>query len=159
MMTSHETGFDSVDESTAQPSGHSAAARVWWDINTETVDSPDDAEGLVYEILTRVFPHGGHGFTSWWGPTLASQREDCRLRVDLDMESGRAAVHWLPTGQTAFEPGVAAHHSPLTVTECTDYAPIKIPAERALVTPGVAIRAVRQYVETGGQPTILFWSF
>ena len=116
MMTSYETRFDSVDESSAQPSGHPAAAHVWWDINTETVDSPDDAEGLVYETLTRVFPDGGHGFTSWWAPRSASQREDCRLRVDLDTESGRAAVQWLPTGETAFEPGVNAHHSPLTVS-------------------------------------------
>ncbi|MEV4704501.1 Imm1 family immunity protein [Actinoplanes sp. NPDC049316] len=140
----------------SEPIGH--AARAWWDIHTETVDSPDDAEALVYDTLSRVFPHGGHGFTSWWGPLPTDQRDDSPLRVDLDVESGRAAVQWLPTKQTAVEPGVTAHHSPLLVTECTDYPPIQVPADRALVTPGAAIRAIREYIETGQQPTNLSWT-
>ncbi|WP_071808324.1 Imm1 family immunity protein [Couchioplanes caeruleus] len=60
--------------------------------------------------------------------------------------------------ESAIEPGVTAHHSPLTVTECTDDPPIKIPADRALVTPGAVIQAIRQYIQTGQRPTNLSWN-
>ncbi|MFI5492514.1 Imm1 family immunity protein [Actinoplanes sp. NPDC051859] len=132
--------------------------RAWRDIHTETIDSLEDAEALIYDVLTRVFSYGGHGFTSWWGPRSCDGPEGSHLRVDLDVESGRAAAHWLPTKEIAVEQGVTAHHSPLTVTESTDDPPIQISAGRALVTPGAAIRAIREYVKTGQRPTNLSWT-
>lgn len=131
---------------------------VWWDVCGENVTDGADAAALVWELLGRVQPYGGHGFRCWWGaPVTGDRRTGSVLQVDIDGDAGRAALCWLPTNEIGVDPDVAPHHQDITVTVTSDEAPIHVAAAHARVTPGTAIAAIAEYVDTGQKPTRVTW--
>lgn len=108
---------------------------------------------------------GRKGFATWWGPPIGENSEAGPLRVDLDINAGRARVMWVPTGEVGSEDGVPAFHRALRILETTDASEgregemtfVTVPAEEARVTPAWAFRAIYEYASTMGKPTCVSW--
>jgi hypothetical protein len=128
--------------------------RVECDVAVDEVSKPGEAWKLMVDYMGTVFPHGRRAFAMFVGPSDA----DAMLRLDVDADAGRAAVTWLPDGSVGAEPGVPACHVPLSVCESSDREPVRISADRAIVTPGAALDALEEYVSTGRQPVRLAWA-
>jgi hypothetical protein len=118
------------------------------DINAseQTVTGAAEAGELFDYSIQRAAPYGGFGQSFWFGPAGG----DDELRVDVDMEAGRASVSWLPDGRYAVELPAEA---PLTVQWSVDAAPVEIPAELVRVSTATARRLVTDYVASGKRPT------
>lgn len=144
-----------------------AAASVSWDIHTEDVSGPDDVESLVDELLTRITAQTSDArpvydaFALWFAPTgPGGERLDPVLRVDLYPPDDRAALRWLPTGDNASEPGIAAavaDREVLVNTSRPDGYEM-VPAGRLCVRLETAIRAMRQYASMTDRPACVDWS-
>jgi hypothetical protein len=67
------------------------------------LSDPAQAGESFDEAARAILPHGGSGQILWIGP----QSADNHLRVDNDIEAGRAALTWLPddTVGVDLEPG------------------------------------------------------
>ncbi len=144
-----------------------AVASVQWDIHAENVADADGAESLLREILTRTTASTSDGrpvngaFAVWCAPVqTGDERPEAVMRVDLYPPDGRAALRWLPTGQQASEPGVAAGSGErqVLVAGASPNGYETIPAARWCVTLETAILAVRQYVSSAGPPGCVDWS-
>ena len=70
---------------------------------------PAEAGDLFDETITRPGPAGTCGQSIYFGPAGADGLMDDRgykeggLRVDIDVEAGRAAVNWMADGSYAVE--------------------------------------------------------
>lgn len=113
------------------------------------VTSPEDAGHRFDEQTETIMPHGGCGQTLTIGTDHGAV-----LRIDIDIDAGRAALRWLPDGSYATE---AEPDTPITVYESPDTGLMEIPAELARVTPAVARAAVVEYTATGQRPTNIHW--
>lgn len=111
----------------------------------------DAVAAFVDKQALRIAPHGGRANAYWFAP--ASSDEDV-LRLDLDYDTGRAALRWLPDGSHAVELRVAG---PIVVLESSDYDVVTILAELARVSVETARRAVVEYIATGQRPTCVAW--
>jgi hypothetical protein len=125
--------------------------KAWWSLDGWTISSPDQAQEVIEEATSRIYPHGGCGIIIRIGQTTDEQAP---LRIAIDVEAGRAAVFWHDT--PGVEPSLAADQE-LTVGDDPYSPPLTVPAEQARVTPATAIRAAREYVDTGQQPKCLSW--
>lgn len=116
----------------------------------EELSGPADAGEWFDEQADMVMPHGGSGQVIWFGPAGGP----AELRVDVDVEAGRAALRWTVDGTYAVEldPG-----SPITVLESPDSGLVTVPAWLARVRPATARAAVLEYVTTGRRPHLLTW--
>lgn len=124
--------------------------RVVYDICEEPIPDADAAEKFLDEAATMIFPHGGRAASYWFAPTGA---EDV-LRADLDFDTGRAALRWLPDGSHAVE---LPETGPIVVLESSDSPLATIPASLARVSTDTARRAIVAYVATGSRPTAVTW--
>jgi hypothetical protein len=124
----------------------------WWGTKAREVADAGTAESVIGEAADRIFADGPRGVAIRFGK---GEREQAPLRVYVDTSAGRAAVSW--QGAAGVESGVEPGE-PLVVQEHPEQAPVTIPPERARVTPAAAIRAAREYVETGRRPTCLDWN-
>jgi hypothetical protein len=95
-------------------------------------------------------PHGARANAYWFAPAGSAEA----LRLDIDYDSGRAALRWLPDGSHAVELDQAG---PIVVLETSDRDVVTIPAELARVSVETAHRAVVEYVSTGHRPTVVEW--
>ena len=77
------------------------------------------------------------------------------LRVDIDIDAGRAAVRWLPDDSYAVELPRAA---PLSVLASADGGIVEVPAELARVSAATARRLVTEYVSSGRRPASVSWT-
>jgi hypothetical protein len=114
--------------------------------------SDPDRAGEGFDVAVReILPHGASGQSLWFGPDGAD--ED--LRVDIDIEVGRAALTWLAddTIGIELEPG-----PPITVMWSVDEPLVTVPGELARVSIMTARRAVLEYVTTGERPTCVEWT-
>jgi hypothetical protein len=109
-----------------------------------------DAAKLFEEQARLILPHGGSGQAIWFG--TADNPEV--LRVDIDVDAGRAALRWLPDGSHAVARELG---QTITVLENPDWGPVTIPAELARVSAATAHTAVVEYVATGNRPTCVEW--
>jgi hypothetical protein len=111
---------------------------------------PQEAARLFDEQVRLIMPNGRSGQAIWVGT-----RDDTDiLRIDIDVDEGRAALRWLPDGTHAVElaPG------PALETYATDDGEMAhIPGALARVSPATARAAVAEYVATGEQPTCVAW--
>lgn len=124
----------------------------WWGAKSREIADAGTAESVIGEAADRFFSDGARGIAIRIGD---GEREQAPLRIYIDTAAGRAAVSWQGT------PGVessVAPDQPLIVEDDPKLPPVTVPAERARVTPGTAIRAAREYVETGQRPTCLDWN-
>ncbi len=124
----------------------------WWGLDLKTIASPEDAPAVIQEATSRLYPHGGRGITIRIGD---GEEADAPRRIEVDTEAGRAAVSW--NGVPGIEPGVEPAQ-PLTVGDDPYEAPVMIPAERARVSPAMAIQAAEEYARTGQRPECLEWA-
>ena len=123
----------------------------WWGTRSREIADAGTAESVIGEAADRFFSDGPRGVAIRIGD---GERERAPLRIYIDTTAGRAAVLW--QGAPGVESGVDPDE-PLIVEDDPKQPPVTVPAERARVTPGTAIRAAREYVETGQRPTCLNW--
>jgi hypothetical protein len=102
------------------------------------------------EQANSIMPDGRSGQAIWFGP----QDGEPELRVDVDVDAGRAALRWLADGSYAVELTPA---DPIVVLESPDGGAVTVPAELARVSPETARRAVVAYVESCARPAVLRW--
>jgi hypothetical protein len=98
----------------------------------------------------QIMPSGRSGQAIWVG----TEADTDLLRVDIDVDEGRAALRWLPDGTHAVElaPGSAIE------TYATPDGEISfIPGELARVSPQTARAAVAEFVATGKRPACVAW--
>ncbi|MDG4828023.1 Imm1 family immunity protein [Solwaraspora sp. WMMD1047] len=115
----------------------------------ELTDVQDAGRRFDGQIDT-IMPHGGCGQTL----TIGTQDQPV-LRIDIDIDTDRAAVRWLPDGSYAIEQEAG---TPITVYESPDTGLVDIPANLARVTSVVARAAVLEYTATGRRPTNVRWA-
>src|SRR5690242_6204465 len=94
---------------------------------TPLVDAEQAAKAFD-EQAEAIMPTGTAGQTLWVG----SQADRKVLRIDIDIDHGRAALRWLPDGTHAVELPVG---DPVTVLERIGRPPVTVPAEVARVSP------------------------
>jgi hypothetical protein len=123
----------------------------WWGSKSREIADAGTAESVIGEAADRFFADGVRGIAVRLGD---GEPERAPLRIYIDRAAGRAAVSW--QGAPGIESGVDGDQ-PLIAEDDPKMPPVTIPAERARVTPGTAIRAAREYVETGQRPTCLTW--
>ncbi|MBQ1022866.1 Imm1 family immunity protein [Micromonospora sp. C95] len=112
--------------------------------------NPQEAGRRFDEQIETIMPHGGCGQTITIGTGDLPV-----LRVDIDVDAGRAAVRWLPDG------GYVADQEPdkaITVYESPDTGLVDISADLVRTTPAAARAAVVEYVVTRQRPTNVNWS-
>ncbi|MBM7078340.1 Imm1 family immunity protein [Micromonospora humida] len=109
----------------------------------------EDAGRRFDEQIETIMPHGGCGQTLTVGT-----HDQPALRIDIDINADRAAVHWLPDGSYAAEiqPDV-----PITVYESPDTGLVSVPAVLTRMTPAAVRTAVVEYVATGLRPSGVHW--
>lgn len=111
---------------------------------------PQEAAKLFDEQARLIMPSGRSGQVIWVG----TEDDTDVLRIDIDIDEGRAALRWLPDGTHAveLEPG------PAIETYATDDGEIThIPGVLARVSPATARAAVVEYVATGSKPSCVTW--
>ncbi|MGH3715069.1 MAG: Imm1 family immunity protein [Micromonosporaceae bacterium] len=123
----------------------------WWDLDSADIADAAGVRKVIEEAADLLYPHGGQGIVIRLGD---GEETEAPLRIDIDAVVGRAAVSW--KGVPGIEPGVEASQA-LTVGDDPYEPPVTIPAERARVTPEMAIRAAEEYVRTGERPGGLEW--
>jgi hypothetical protein len=150
------------------------SARIAWDVSSEDITDPSEAESMILETLNMVNVHGTRGITIWLGPSGAD-RGDMVLRLDLDPEPGTdpidsiedietlpevtsetlgaASVRWLPDLSIAVDQAIAGVD--IKVMEDSGEDLVDIPAAEARVTIPDAIAVAREYVSTSERPTQL----
>jgi hypothetical protein len=125
--------------------------RVHYDLCKEELADSDAVREFFDERCEAFAPHGGRANAYWFAPVGA----DDVLRLDIDYDTQRAALRWLPDGTHAVEFDPAG---PIVVMESSDYDVVTIPAELARVSVDTAHRAVAEYVATGQRPTVVEWA-
>ncbi|MEV6493471.1 Imm1 family immunity protein [Actinoplanes sp. NPDC051633] len=126
----------------------------------EPLSDPAQAGELFDEEIERPNADARYGQSLYYGPVgargLHQERsfDEDDLRVDIDVEAGRAAVSWLADGSYAVE---LPPDSPLTVWYSADAAPAVVPAEKARVSIATARRLVQEYVASGKRPSSVEW--
>jgi hypothetical protein len=128
----------------------------------EAVADVVQAAELFDSCVNNIVSDDGYGQTVWIGRAdsgydATSRTLDLKvldLRVDIDIEVGRAALTWQPDGSIGVEvePG-----PPLHIMYSVDAATIVVPGTRARVTADTARRAVLEYVATDQRPTCVEW--
>ncbi|GIG62611.1 hypothetical protein Lfu02_69830 [Longispora fulva] len=126
--------------------------------SVEPLHGPDDAAEYFDTRSASLKPHGGAGLTIWISPNpdldSADPQADAELRVDVDVEEGRAAVTWLPDGSHAVQ---LPSTGPIEVMEAEGPV-VTIPADRAVVSVDAARTALIEYTTTGRKPATLTWT-
>lgn len=117
----------------------------------EELSGPADAGEWFDEQAWSIMGHGGSGQVILFGP----QAGPVELRVDVDVEVGRAALRWIADETYAVE---LEPEGPITVLESADGGLVTVPAELARVSAATARRAVMEYVATGQRPTSVTWA-
>jgi hypothetical protein len=117
----------------------------------QELTDPVDAVKRFDEQAGSIMPHGGSGQSIWFG----TAEEPDVLRVDVDVDAGRAALRWLPDGSHAVE---LDPDRPITVLESPDLGLVTIPAGLARVSIATARTAIMQYVSTQQLPTGVQWT-
>lgn len=129
----------------------------WWALDSVEIADPAEAQEALEEAWGRYYPHGGRGIVVRFGDTGAGEQA-APLRVDIDINQGRAVLHWLPDSTYAIEPDIPAHPRALVVGD-SPYEPAeRVSGDYARVTPGAALRAVVEFAQTGARPTGLKWA-
>lgn len=121
------------------------------DINRATaiLSDPDEAAAeFTSGVSTYV---GGAGQSVTFAPEGGADE----LRIDIHIDTDRAAVIWLPDGSYGVE---LPPTKPITVYWYIDAPPVHVPAEYARVSTVTATNVVRQYVTTGERPTCVTWT-
>src|SRR5439155_15204480 len=114
---------------------------------TDPVQAGEVFDDAVHDILG----HGRCGQSFWIKPE--GGEED--LRIDIDIEVGRAMLTWLSdnTIGVELEPG-----PPLLIEWSVDAATLTLPGTLARVSAATARRAVVEYVTTGERATCVEWA-
>jgi hypothetical protein len=143
---------------------------VWSPVRYGAVADAGEAIAWVLATLVEELPldfrlDGDRVLAMWWGPpTAGTHGQFGPLRVDMDVNLGRAVVQWSPDQEYGVEPGVPACHRSLrslvdaSVDEPDGQDSYAIfPPDMARVTAGRALDAIAQYVSTATKPTCLVW--
>jgi hypothetical protein len=139
-------------EKPARPEEEERTFRAWWGAKSRELADAGTAESVIGEAADRIFSDGPRGVVIRIGD---GPHEEAPLRICVDKAAGRAAVFW--RGSPGAESDVKPDE-PLVVQDDPKGPPMTVPIERSRVTPGTAIRAAREYVETGKRPTCLDWT-
>jgi immunity protein Imm1 of predicted polymorphic toxin system len=116
----------------------------------EELSDPVQAGEWFDEQTASIMPNGTSGQAIWFGPADSP----AVLRIDIDIDAGRAAMRWLPDNSYAIELELA---DPIIVIESPDSGPLTIAADLARVRPATARRAVIEYVSNGQRPESVSW--
>jgi hypothetical protein len=116
----------------------------------EELTDPVQAGEVFDDQVSSIMPHGESGQVLWFGPADGEPA----IRVDIDIDRGRAAMRWIADGTYAvdLEPG-----EPITVMESADGDLATIPASLARVRPETVRAAVIEYATTGARSTAVNW--
>jgi hypothetical protein len=157
VSTSHRKGGKQTTsvarpESGEDPATEEKSFMAWWGTKSREIADAGTAESVIGEAADRLLTKEVRGVAIRIGK---GEREQSPLRIYIDTGAGRAAVSW--QGSPGVESGVDPDE-PLIVEDDPKLPPVTVPPERARVTPATAIRAAREYVETGRRPTCLDWN-
>ena len=157
VSTSHRKGGKQATAVARHGSGEDPATEdtsfmAWWGTRSREIADAGTAESVIGEAADRLLTKEVRGVAIRIGK---GEREQSPLRIYIDTGAGRAAVSW--QGSPGVESGVDPDE-PLVVEDDPRLPPVTVPPERARVTPATAIRAAREYVETGRRPTCLDWN-
>ena len=133
---------------------HVAEAR-WGGECARTLHSADEAEQLVNDLARFYNDDGTRGLVITLGPVDAGDQ----LEVAVNIDDGRTSLRWLESpAAVAIQEGLPAHPWPVRVfaTDIEGYR--LLPPDQTRVTPGRALEAVREYLDTGTRPTCLTWN-
>ncbi|WP_141576464.1 hypothetical protein [Actinomadura sp. WMMA1423] len=129
---------------------------------------PEETGELFDEIVREILPTGHSGQALWIRPRGEGEDVSARtfsnrydgngegLRVEIDVDAGRAALTWLPDDSIAVElpPG-----DPLRIMWSIDAPVITVPGGRARTSAATARRAVLEYLASGRRPrTGIVWT-
>jgi len=131
--------------------------RAIWGESTRTISSADEAEELLDDLSRDYGPDGTRGIVVSFGPTDGPME----LEVAINTDEGRAAISWLRSREYAVEAGIPRH--PRTVPawafrEGDTLSQRHLPPDQTRVTPGRALAAVREYLDSGRRPNHLAWT-
>ena len=126
--------------------------RVSYDICQEDLPTVEAGVEFLDGLSGMVFAHGRRAATYWFAPSDAT---DDVLRLDLDLDLGRAAMRWLPEDLHAVE---LDPDEPIVVLESSDAPLVTIPAALARVSSQTVRQSVIEYLSTGRRPTNVTWS-
>ena len=157
VSTSHRKGGKQTTsvarpQSGEDPTTEDGPFMAWWGTDSREIAGAGTAESVIREAADRLLTNKVRGVAIRIGK---GERERSPLRISIDTGAGRAAVSW--QGSPGVESGVGPGE-PLIVEDDPRLPPVTVPPERARVTPPTAIRAAREYVETGRRPTCLDWN-
>jgi hypothetical protein len=114
----------------------------------EPLSDPAQAAAFFDDATSEIVPHGGSGQALWINAGEG-------LRVDIDIDAGRAALTWPADDAVGVEldPGPS-----ITVMRSVDEPLVTVPGRLARVSIGAARRAVVEYIATGNRPTCVDWA-
>lgn len=118
--------------------------------HTTPLADAEHAAKVFDDQADKIMPTGTAGQTIWVG----TETDRKVLRVDVDIDEGRAALRWLPDGTHAMEMSAG---EAFQVLESMGGGTVTIPATFARVSPRAARAAVAEYVATGKRPTCVRW--
>src|SRR3712207_3896920 len=76
----------------------------------EELRDPAEAGDVFDDQVSSIMPHGEPGQALWFGPTDGAPA----IRVDIDIDRGRAAMRWIEDGTYAVD---LEPDEPITVME------------------------------------------
>src|SRR5438874_8662857 len=116
----------------------------------ERLPNPEEAAKSFDWQSEQIMPSGRSGQAIWIG----TEEDTDILRVDVDVDEGRAALCWLADGSHAveLEPG-----PDIETYESQDGEIAHIPGLLARVSPATARAAAAEFVATGKRPTCVTW--
>ena len=118
--------------------------------HTYQLEPVEEAGRLFEEQAELIMPTGESGQAIW----LGTPEEPEILRIDIDVDAGRAAVRWLPDGSHAVELEPAV---PIRVLERPGWGPVTIPPDLARVAIDTARNVVVQFAAIGKRPDCVRW--
>lgn len=116
------------------------------------VNSPQHAVEMFDESIHEITGYRECGKSVWFVPDAD---DDEALRIDIDIEIGRASLRWLSDSSIGVEldPGPS-----IIVLPSVDDSRKIIPGTIARVSVPTARRAVIEYLSTGERPTCVRWT-
>jgi len=128
-----------------------------WGESARTIATPAEAEELVDDLARDYGPDGTRGIVVGIGP----EGRAIELEVAINTDEGRACLYWLGQHpEYAVEAGIPAHPRAVPVWSYRDGEELpqrRIPTDQTRLTPGRALAAVCEYVETGSRPDNVSW--
>lgn len=132
---------------------------IHYDTSYEPIATPRDLNELLDDDADMINPQGTRGMRYFLGVQDSDDDDhplrEPTLRLDLDPETGAAALRWLDSDLIGVESGYVPR--PLQVCESSASDLVIVAAAEARVSYGAARAAAERYIATGERPDNVAW--